>query len=66
MRDKHYEPGNNLRKDIEVCLTGAGHPYDAKTTQLEITERFVGTELPKLVKTLTEAVRGTGSHGKDS
>jgi hypothetical protein len=24
MRDKHYEPGNNLRKDIEVCLTGAG------------------------------------------
>jgi hypothetical protein len=45
MRDKHYEPGNNLRKDIEVCLTGAGHLYDAKTAQLEITERFIGSGL---------------------
>jgi hypothetical protein len=25
MRDKHYEPGNNLQNDIEVCLTGAAH-----------------------------------------
>ncbi|MEA3006704.1 MAG: hypothetical protein QOI94_1973 [Acidobacteriaceae bacterium] len=24
MREKHYEPGNNLRKDIEVYLAGAG------------------------------------------
>jgi hypothetical protein len=58
MREKHYEPGNNLRKDIAVCLIGAGHLYDAKTAQLEITERFVGTELPKLVKTLTGEVAG--------
>jgi hypothetical protein len=35
MRDRHYEPGNNLRMDIEVSLTGAGHLYDAKTAQLE-------------------------------
>jgi hypothetical protein len=26
MRDKHYKPVNNLRKDIEVCLNGAGLP----------------------------------------
>ncbi|HTF66729.1 MAG TPA: hypothetical protein VK638_29000 [Edaphobacter sp.] len=58
MRDKHYEPGNSLRKDIEVCLTGAGHLYDAKTAQLEVAERFIGAELPKLVKTLTGAVAG--------
>ena len=58
MRDKHYEPGNNLRKDIEVCLTGAGHLYDAKTAQLEIAERFIGTELPKLVKTRAGAAAG--------
>ncbi|MEA2543702.1 MAG: hypothetical protein QOH35_5068, partial [Acidobacteriaceae bacterium] len=24
VREKHYEPGNNLRKDIEVYLAGAG------------------------------------------
>jgi hypothetical protein len=36
MREKHYEPGNNLRKAIEVCLTGAASRYDAKTAQLEI------------------------------
>ena len=48
MRDKHYEPGSNLRKDLDVCLTGAGHLYDAKTAQPEITERFIGTELPNL------------------
>jgi hypothetical protein len=58
MREKHYEPGNNLRKDIEVCLTGAGHLYDAKTVQLEIAERFIGTELPKLVKTRAGAAAG--------
>jgi hypothetical protein len=58
MRDKHYEPGNNLRKDIEVCLTGAGHLYDAKTAQLEIAERLIGTELPKLVKTRAGGVAG--------
>jgi hypothetical protein len=58
MRDKHYEPGNSLRKDIEVFLTGAGHLYDAKTAQLEVAERFIGTELPKLVTTLTGAVAG--------
>jgi hypothetical protein len=58
MREKHYEPGNNLRKDIEVCLTGAGHLYDAETAQLEIAERFIGTELPKLVKTSVGAVAG--------
>ena len=58
MRDKHYEPGSNLRKEIEVCLTGAGHLYDAKTAQLEIAERFIGTEMPKLVKTRAGAVAG--------
>jgi hypothetical protein len=58
MRDKRYEPGNNPRRDIEVCLAGAGHLYDAKTAQPEIAERFIGTVLPKLVKTLTGALAG--------
>jgi hypothetical protein len=58
MREKHYEPRNNLRKDIQVCLTGAGHLHDAKTAQLEIAERFIGTELPKLVKTRAGAAAG--------
>jgi hypothetical protein len=51
MREKHYEPGNSLQKDIQVSLTGAGHVDDAKTAQLEIAECFIGTELPKLMKT---------------
>jgi hypothetical protein len=58
MRDKHSEPVNNLRKDVEVCLTGAGHFYDAKTAQLKIQERLIGTELPKLVKTPAGATAG--------
>ena len=58
MWDKHYEPVNNLQKDIEVCLTGAGHLCDAKTAKLEIAERFIGTDLPKLVKTRAGAAAG--------
>ena len=56
MREKQYEPGNNLQKDIEVCLTGAGRLYDAKTAQLKIAQRFIGTELPMLVKTRAGAL----------
>jgi hypothetical protein len=41
-----------------VCPTGAGYLYDAKIAQLEIAERFIGTELPKLVKTRAGAVAG--------
>jgi hypothetical protein len=70
MREKHYEPRNNLRMNTEVCLTGAGHRYDAESTQLEIAERFFGTELPKLMKTSAGAVAGrvviVKTHRKDS
>jgi hypothetical protein len=47
MRGKHCEPGNHLRWNIASFLTGAGHLCNAKTAQLELAERFIGTDLPK-------------------
>jgi hypothetical protein len=57
MHFPHCEPGSNLQKDIAACLTGTGHLDEAKTAQQEMIERFIGTELPKRMKTLPERSR---------
>jgi 3-hydroxybutyryl-CoA dehydrogenase len=53
--------GGTLGSRIALMLASSGGEvrlYDAKTAQLEIAERYIGTELPKLVKTRAGAVAG--------
>ena len=53
--------GGTLGSRIALMLASSGGEvrlYDAKTAQLEIAERFIGTELPKLGKTRAGVVTG--------
>ena len=53
--------GGTLGSRIALMLASSGGEvrlYDAKTAQLEIAERYIGIELPKLVKTRAGAVAG--------
>jgi 3-hydroxybutyryl-CoA dehydrogenase len=53
--------GGTLGSRIALMLASSGGKvrlYDAKSAQLEIAKRYIGTELPKLVKTRAGAVAG--------
>jgi hypothetical protein len=45
-----------FKRVLRSALISAGHLCDAKAVQLKIAERFIGTELLKLVKTCAGTV----------